>query len=163
MLITLIVLLSACSTTHIYIVRHGERLNGSDTTSLSAAGVQRAQDLARLMTDKKIDSVFTSNYTRTRQTAMPTARLFGLTMIEYNPRPTEQITNRLKKIKGKHILVVGHSDTILEIAKQLETKPTMPKIQALDFDNILTVTIKRTFGKKKITLNENTYGKQTKP
>ncbi len=156
-------LFAACSTTHIYIVRHGERLNSSDTTSLSAAGLERAQDLARLMTDKKIDSVFTSNYTRTRQTATPTAQLFGLTMIQYNPRPTEQITNRLKKIKGKNVLVVGHSDTILEIAKQLETKPTISKIEALDFDNILTVTIKRTFGKKKITLEENTYGKQTKP
>jgi phosphohistidine phosphatase SixA len=154
---------SACSTARIYIVRHGERLNASDTTSLSAAGLVRAQDLAQLMSDKEIDSVFTSNYTRTRQTATPTAQLFGLTMVEYNPRPTEQIANRLKQIKGKNVLVIGHSDTILEIAKGLETKPKRQKIESLDFDNMLTITIKRQFGSKKTTLTESTYGKQTMP
>jgi broad specificity phosphatase PhoE len=156
-------LFSACSTTRIYIVRHGERLNSTDTTSLSAAGLVRAQDLAQLMTDKEIDSVFTSNYTRTRQTATPTAKRFGLTTVTYNPRPTEQIVNRLKQINGKNVLVVGHSDTILDIAKGLETKPQRQKIESLDFDNLLTVTIKRQFGNKKITLVESTYGKPTMP
>jgi broad specificity phosphatase PhoE len=162
-LFALIVALSACSTTRIYIVRHGERLNSSDTTSLSADGLVRAQDLAQLMSDKKLDSVFTSNYTRTRQTASPTAKRFGLRMTEYNPRPTELISSRLKKISNKNILVVGHSDTILEIAKGLEAKPKRQKIESTDFDNVLTVIIKKQFGIKKTTIEESTYGKSTTP
>jgi broad specificity phosphatase PhoE len=162
-LFTLMVLGSACSTTRIYIVRHGERLNSSDTTSLSAAGLQRAEDLAQLMSDKQIDTVFTSNYLRCVQTAQPTANKFNLPLVKYVPRPTELIANRLKSIKNKNILVVGHSDTILEVAKWLETTPTLPKIEGTDFDNVLTVVVKRKLGSKKTTLQETTYGKPTPP
>jgi broad specificity phosphatase PhoE len=162
-LLLLAVCCSACSTTRIYIVRHGERLNSSDTTSLSEIGYERAETLALVLADKDIDSIFVSDYARTRQTAQPTADRLNLPLITYNPRPAELIASRLKNIKNKNVLVVGHSDTILEVAKRLETTPTRSKIEGTDFDNFLVVRIKRTFGHKKTTLQELTYGRQTPP
>ena len=157
------VLFSACSTTRIYIVRHGERLNASDTTSLSEAGYERAETLALVMADKNLDSIFVSPYARTRQTAQPTAERTGIVPVEYNPRPTDLIANRLKQVKGKNMLVVGHSDTILEVAKWLEAKPVRQKIEATDFDNLLIVTIKQRLGRRKTTLQERVYGRPTLP
>jgi len=154
---------SACSTTRIYIVRHGERLNTSDTTSLSEAGYERAETLALVMADKNLDSIFVSPYARTRQTAQPIAERLGIVPVEYNPRPTELIASRLKRIKGKNILVVGHSDTILEVVKWLEAKPARQKIESTDFDNLLIVTIKQGLGGKKSTLQERVYGRLTLP
>ena len=154
---------SACSTARIYIVRHGERLNSSDTTSISAAGQQRAQALADFMANKRIDAIFVSPYQRTRQTAQPTADRLNLALTEYQPRPTNLIASRLKTQKNKNSLVVGHSDTILEVAKWLETTPSLPKIEPTDFDNMLIVTIKRTLGRRRVSLQETTYGQPTPP
>jgi broad specificity phosphatase PhoE len=70
---SLVLSLSSCYTSKIYIVRHAERLDQSADTPLSAAGHQRAKDLAEKLGKENIDSIFVSNYQRTRQTAQPLA------------------------------------------------------------------------------------------
>lgn len=81
------VLLTACSTTTVYIVRHAEKVNETDTTDLSPAGHQRALALADTLARQGIDSIFTTPTRRTRQTAAPLAK--GLTsrpwIIRLNP------------------------------------------------------------------------------
>jgi phosphohistidine phosphatase SixA len=159
----LLVSLSSCYTSKIYIVRHGERLDQSEDTPLSPAGLQRAKDLADNLSKETIDSIFVSKYQRNRQTALPLADLLGKQYAIYEPKPISVIVNRLNHLKGKNALVVGHSDTILEIAQGLGTRPSLPKIESSDYDNLFFVTIKKTLFGKTTTLIESTYGVKTLP
>lgn len=163
LLVALLTLLSSCSKTVIYIVRHGEKVGEADTTNLSPAGFARAAALADTLAGKGIDSIFSTPFRRTRQTAEPLAKRTGLRIVDYPAKPTEAIVRRLGKIRGKTVLVVGHSNTILEIAKGLGTQPTMSTIESGDFDNLFRVQIIRGPFVHSTTLLQKTYGQITPP
>ncbi|MBD2699883.1 histidine phosphatase family protein [Spirosoma sp. BT702] len=156
-------LLTACSTTTVFIVRHAEKVSEADTTDLTPAGHERAQALVDVLASKGVDSIFTTPYRRTRQTAAPLARQLGLTMVDYPARPNEAIVKRINLIRSKMVLVVGHSNTILDIAKGLGTQPSMTTIASGDFDNLLRVQIKRGLFGTSRTISQTTYGQPTPP
>ena len=156
-------LLTACSTTTVYIVRHGEKVNETDTTNLTPAGYARAAALADTLAKRHIDSIFTTPYRRTHQTAQPLATRLGIPLVDYPAKPTDAIVNRVSRIKNKTVLVVGHSNTILEIAKGLGAQPAMAKIESGDFDNLLRVTIHRGPFRKSVRFLQTTYGQITPP
>jgi broad specificity phosphatase PhoE len=158
-----ILLLTACSTTTVYIVRHAEKVNETDTTNLTPAGYARAEALADTLTTKGIDSIFTTPYRRTRQTAQPLATRRGIPLMDYPAKPTGAIVKRVSQIRSKTVLVVGHSNTILEIARGLGAKPAMTKIESGDFDNLLRVNIRRGLLGKSVTFSQFTYGVITPP
>ena len=150
--------LLACSpTSTIYIVRHADRLNDSDTSSLSDSGLVRAERLALRLAQVRLDSVFVTPYQRTRQTAQPTADANGLRLTEYPASPATRITNRLRAFRRKKVLVVGHSNTILGIAKALGTTPVRQQIDHGDYGNLLVVKMKRTKVSWQATLREERY------
>ena len=159
----LLISLTACHTSKIYIVRHAERLDQSVDTPLSSAGLQRAKDLADKLGKERIDSIFVSKYQRNHQTAQPLAELLGRSLTIYEHQPVNVIVTRLNGLKSKNALVVGHSDTIIEIAQGLGTKPALPKIESADFDNLFFVTIKKRLFGRTATLIESTYGAKTLP
>ena len=154
---------TACSTTTVYIVRHAEKVDETDSTDLSPAGRQRAVALADALVGRGIDSIFTTPYRRTRQTAQPLAQRIGIRPVDYVARPNDGIVNRVGRIRGKTVLVVGHSNTILEIAKGLGTRPTLTTIASGDYDNLLRVRIRRGLLDKSVRLTERTYGPPTSP
>lgn len=156
-------LLTSCTTSHIYIVRHGERLNNTDTTSLSAEGHARARLLAEELAGAGIDSIFCTPYLRTQQTAAPLAGRLSRSITTYPVSPTDAIVNRLKRLRGQNALVVGHSNTVLEIVQGLGKKPALAKIEAGDFDNLYEVTLKRGPFGRTVSLRESTYGRPTPP
>ncbi|GAB4049291.1 histidine phosphatase family protein [Spirosoma litoris] len=159
----LIIVSTACSTTTVYIVRHGEKVNETDTTNLSPAGYARAAALAERLGSQHIDSIFSTPYRRTRQTVQPLAQRLGIQVVDYPAKPTEAIVNRVSGIKGKTVLIAGHSNTILEIAKGLGAQPTMTKIESGDFDNLLQVKLHRGLFRKSVTFSQTTYGQITPP
>ncbi len=162
LLFTLFISFTACTrSASIYIVRHGERANDSDTTSLSAAGHERAFALAKRLEGLHLDTIFVTPYLRTQQTAAKVASLNALPFTQYPAAPTSAIISRLAKLDERRVLVVGHSNTILEIAKGLGTKPSMTKIEHLDYDNLLFIQIRHTLFGKRVHLYEETYGKPT--
>ena len=58
-----------------FIVRHAEKATtGGDDPDLSLAGQKRAEALARILNDSQITSVFVTEFKRTQETAVPTAR-----------------------------------------------------------------------------------------
>ncbi|TAE33615.1 MAG: phosphoglycerate mutase [Cytophagales bacterium] len=145
----LALLLSACSTSNIYITRHAERANESDTTSLSAAGHVRARALAERLASEDIDSIFVTPYLRTAQTATPLASRLGLPLTKYPTSPVSTIASRLRNLRSKNALVVGHSNTILEIAKALGTTPSIQKIEHAEYRNVLFIRMRRSpFGQR---------------
>jgi broad specificity phosphatase PhoE len=153
--------LTACSTTTVYVVRHAEKVSETDSTDLSPAGFRRATALADKLGNESIDSIFTTPYRRTRQTAEPLAKRLAIPMRDYPAKPISAITQRINTIKGKTVLVVGHSNTILEIVKGLDAQPSLTKIGSDDFDNLFQVRIKgKPFGTS-VKLTELTYGEPT--
>ena len=154
---------AACSKTTVYLVRHAEKVDETDSTDLSPSGQERAMALADTLANGGIDSIFTTPYRRTRQTAEPLARRLSIRLMEYAPTPNDVVVSRVSRIRNKTVLVVGHSNTVLEIARALGATPTLPKIESGDYDNLLTLRIKRRPFGKTVDLSEKTYGPATRP
>jgi broad specificity phosphatase PhoE len=144
------VLFVSCSHSY-YVVRHAERAaqgpNMSSDVPLSEAGLQRAQALKELMKNKKIDEVYSTNTTRTKTTAQPTADQFGKTVTIYGPRPDSAFIQMLKT-KKKNILIVGHSNTVDDVVNMLTGRKDIPAdLAETEYDNLFVVKIK---GKKAV-------------
>ncbi len=140
--IVLVCLATGCTRTY-YVVRHAEKAPGSPKDpQLSDAGQQRAERLKTLMADKKIAHIFATPTIRTQATARPTSDLTGVPIELYGPVPDSLFINRLKQRK-RNTLVVGHSNTIDDIANMLCRK----KVVAGDlpdsaFSNIFVIKMK---------------------
>ncbi|MBG0858477.1 MAG: histidine phosphatase family protein [Bacteroidales bacterium] len=148
-------LLVSCTTTNIYLVRHAEKADNTANPPLSNIGFQRADILRDTLLNKDIDSIFVSGFLRTQQTAQPLCDVLDMNYVIYNKDSTEQLIHRLKKIKGKNVLVVGHSDNVPEIISILSNRTV--NIPETVFDRMYIVTIK--YGLKTTTsLKETTYG-----
>ena len=94
----------------VVLVRHAEKVDDSRDAELSETGRARAEVLAALLKDMKIDTIYSSDYIRTRDTARPLAEALGLELELYNPGDLEALATKLRAAEGR-ILVVGHSNT----------------------------------------------------
>ncbi len=94
----------------IVLVRHAEKVDDSRDPELSETGRARAEVLAALLKDMQIDTIYSSDYIRTRDTARPLAEALGLELELYNPGDLEALATKLRAAEGR-ILVVGHSNT----------------------------------------------------
>lgn len=163
-LLLCLLFLSACNRpvqSTYYLVRHGEKVDDSSDPALSTAGQQRAETLKKLLAGKKISAVYTTKYLRTTNTGKPLADAMQLNIQNYDPRNQQPFIEDLKKIEGRNILVVGHSNTIRHIANGLYEKDTLTKdLLESDFDNLYIVK-RQTLPKKKVSFEARTYGKPT--
>jgi len=137
----------AQKTTRIWLVRHAEK----DTTNrqdrdpdLSDEGKKRAMDLAKYLKGEKIDSIFATNYKRTKLTGYPTADKIGLSIHTYNPQDQKDFAEGLlKNAVGEKILIIGHSDTLLPLLSAFGVESPLRELrEADDYDYIFTLTIK---------------------
>jgi len=124
----------------IFVVRHAERADTSDGSApmmatdpdLSPAGKARAESLATMLKDARVASIYTTQYKRTKQTAEP----LGLTPVEVNSREVAAVVEKLKA--GENALIVGHSNSVGAIIKQLGvTEPVT--LSDDDYDNLFIV------------------------
>ena len=102
----------------IYLVRHSEKeipeMDRSDPP-LTPCGKQRSESLSRFLSDVPIDVVYSTDYTRTRNTAFPTAKSKSLSVDLYDADALEYFSKLLIKRK-QNALVVGHSNTTAVLA-----------------------------------------------
>jgi broad specificity phosphatase PhoE len=124
----------------IFFVRHAEKAqSGGKDPALSEAGVARAEMLAKILKDAAITAVYTTEFKRTQQTAVPLAKALGINLTTV---PASDITALVSKLRdGKeNALVVGHGNTIPELIKALEIA-TPINIGENDYDNLFIVTL----------------------
>lgn len=125
--------------TTIILVRHAEKSAPTGDIPLSEAGFERAQTLARVVSDAGISAIYTSRFLRTIQTAEPSARLLGLV-----PQQITEVEALAKNILDHHagqtVLVVHHSDTLPELIAALGAR-TKPTIGDDEFDKLFVVTV----------------------
>jgi broad specificity phosphatase PhoE len=155
LLLLLVVSVQAACTTRYYLVRHAERLDNSAHSPLSEAGHARAQTLRDTLLDKDIHRIFASTYVRTQQTARPLAETLDMPITLYQPDTTAGLLERLRRIRGENVLVVGHSDNIPELVQGLCGQTV--SIAHQDYDNLFVVTVRRATHTKR-TLLRLTYG-----
>lgn len=135
-------------TTTVYLVRHAEKdltdVNTKDP-NLTRLGRQRATDLAKLLGDKNIAAVFSSNYKRNLQTADPIAQKMKLVPIVYNPSDTKALADKiLQDYKGKTVLIVGHSNTLIPQTKALGGYTSFSEIEDSNYRTLIRLTINGT-------------------
>lgn len=130
-----------------YLIRHAEkdRTNSENhDPGLTEQGKLRAERWASYFTDIPLDAIYSTNYVRTRMTAMPVAQQKGLPVIQYDPGQFYS-PDLVKNTLGKHILIVGHSNTTPELVNKLVLENKYPHMD--DKDNH-TLYIVRTDGLK---------------
>jgi broad specificity phosphatase PhoE len=86
---------------------------------LSASGIQRSGKLLETLITYRIDSIFSTNFNRTKNTVLPLANKFGIAVRFYDPKNQSIFAEKLKGIIGKTVVVVGHSNTIPALSNLL--------------------------------------------
>ena len=145
--------------TVIYIVRHAEKdvSDASNTNpGLNAEGKIRAKDLAQTLKNEKFAAVFSTPYKRSMETAAPVAQRSGLPVLNYSGL-AELVHTIKSSYPYKTTLIVGHSNTILDIAKAFGTQPLAEKLIDDDYDLLLKVIIDK---KGQSHLKIYRYGKE---
>lgn len=136
--------ISQAQTTTIVLVRHAEKetTTMSGDPVLSAAGTQRAQQLVQALSEFTINQLYSTNFIRTRATLEPLAAKTNLAISLYDPRAQEAFAATLKEMKGKTIVVSGHSNTIPRLVNLLIDAPgKYPDLDDSVYDKIYIVRI----------------------
>ncbi len=147
LLFSFLLILSACTAQNspktIYIVRHAEKqLEGKDP-ELAYIGEVRAKKLAQILEKEAIKRVLSTDYTRTRNTAQPTATAAGLTLEVYDPKNQEALVADLRASEG-NVLVVGHSNTVSQLANAfVDEGEKFADLNDLEYDFIYVVTLEK--------------------
>jgi phosphohistidine phosphatase SixA len=124
-----------------YLVRHAERFEGPDST-LTPEGRVRAGVLNRLLKDSAINKIYITPYRRSVETA-DSLRIFQqVDTVYYQPDTTgESLIYELTRREdwGKHILVIGHANTLIPIMKSLGARPPVDSIGSNEYNRLFIV------------------------
>ena len=142
----------------VFIVRHAEKQSDDPKDKdplLTDSGALRAIDLMKLLRGEKIDSIFTTDYKRTKLTAFPLADKIGIAIKTYDAAQQKEFAKQLiENATGKKILIVGHSNTVLELVEAFGAEKPVKELTDDDYDYIFEVTIKG----DKAEVKANRYG-----
>jgi broad specificity phosphatase PhoE len=131
--------------TLVLLVRHAEKAPGTGDVPLSEAGNARARALAEVGRESAIESIITTQFARTRQTAEPLAAALRITP-QVVPaqadvaRHAADVAAAVRQQAGKAVLVVGHSNTIPSIVAALGG-PRFPDLCEAEYDRLFLVII----------------------
>lgn len=132
----------------IYLVRHAEKALSTDNPKdppLTPCGQQRAESLASFLGEVSLDAIYSSEYTRTKSTAQPTATTKQLEVKIYNPRELNDFAKLLIDRK-EDAFVVGHSNTTGTLAGLLVGQEIGTFDEAI-YNRIYQVTIYKKKGR----------------
>ena len=142
------------NTSNIIIVRHAEKDTGNNP-ALTEAGMKRAQKLSSLFAGMKPDEIYSTPYVRTRQTVTPWAKEIAVEITEYNPKDMVQFVEYLQGLKGKTVLIAGHSNTNPQLVNLLINEEKYKNLDDMDYETIFIITIKNGVGKAKVMKDKN--------
>lgn len=134
-------MIATAQKTTVWIVRHAEKdtayVNRQDP-DLTATGQQRALDLATYLQKENIIKVFSTDTKRTKQTAKHVKAPLEI----YNPKNLTGLLEVLnQQVKGKSVLIVGHSNTVLETIEAFGGKRPVTLLTDDDYDYIFKIEL----------------------
>jgi broad specificity phosphatase PhoE len=114
----------------VYLIRHFEKQQQSTSDdvpnkarpnkgpSLTQIGVNKAESLAEFLKDKNIRFIYSTDYTRTFQSALPSSMRLDIAITLYSPKDLASFADELKALDG-NVLVLGHSNTTPQLLSLL--------------------------------------------
>jgi len=127
------------------IIRHAEKsADDPKDPSLSEAGQARAQRASERLADERVTAAYATRYRRTQMTATKTAQAHGLEVSTYDAaQPAADFAAQLRRTHPAGIvLVVGHSNTVADIAGAL-CGCTVSPVREDEYDRWIEVKIGR--------------------
>jgi broad specificity phosphatase PhoE len=124
----------------IYVIRHAEKKADKDNPALSEEGEERAERLKKILQDKDIKAVYSSDTRRTRHTIIPFADDKGLHLNLYDTDNHGELVAKLQDEK-ENVVVIGHSNTVHHIINLLVGRKIMEELEESDYENIFIVYI----------------------
>lgn len=121
----------------LYLVRHAEKTAAVEDPGLTEAGSERSRWLAMWLADKRLRSIWSSDYLRSRATAQPAAEAMDMDLRLYDPRQLEAFARTLLQ-QAETALVVGHSNTTPQLASLLCECPVAP-MEDSEHDRLIVV------------------------
>ena len=152
-LFVFLILFSAVSatwaqSTTVYIVRHAEKDMADGNVKdprLTPEGLKRSFDLSTKMESEEISAIFSTNYIRTIQTAEPLSKRIKKKIQIYDPTIVSDIVRTVNNgYKGKTVLIVGHSNTILPMIRAFGGSTTITEIKDYDYSYLFKLIINDT-------------------
>ena len=143
-------LVSAASTTTVFVMRHAEKLTSNPQDKdppLAPAGEARALELVqhfgRAPKGQGLDAIIVSEFRRTQDTVRPLANQLGIPVIVVPAAdPAGAAKRALAENRGGRVLIVGHSDTVPQIVEELSGVEVGPMSEA-DYGTIYIVAVPR--------------------
>jgi len=130
-------------TTTYYLIRHAEK-DRSDPTNkdpkLTEEGVARAKKWADYFDAIPLDQIYSTSYSRTRQTSAYTATKQNLMVEQYEVG--KLYTEDFKLLtNGKQVLIIGHSNTTPALVNKIIGRDTYVDMKDDDNASLYKVTI----------------------
>lgn len=129
--------------TTIILLRHAEKDTSTPGSTmmqanpdLSLKGKERAEKLLEILKQYSFDSIFSTNFNRTRNTVLPLAKKLNKEITLYDPKNQDVFAEKLKALKGQSILVVGHSNTIPVLVNLLTGITKYPNLADDEYNKI---------------------------
>ena len=126
-----------------YLIRHAEK-NRTDLSNknphLSDFGLTRSKEWVQVLRNIKFDRIYSTNYFRTKETAVPLAISNNLEITLYDHKKINY-PDFLKVNSGMNILIVGHSNTIPVIVNSLIGSDKYKLISDDNNSNLYIITI----------------------
>jgi broad specificity phosphatase PhoE len=136
------------TTTTVVLVRHAEKaLSTIEDPPLAPEGEQRSEHLAQMFGEGagagRLEAIYVSNTRRTQQTAAPlAARLHLVPVILASTDAGASASRILSEHRGGAVLVIGHTNTVPELVRELSGKEIEP-IADGDFGEIYVLSVPR--------------------
>jgi len=141
----------------LYVVRHAEKDTGNNPV-LSSKGRERAGDLHRALQNRPVDLILVSQYRRTGMTGDSVRLYRNIETRSYKADATgDDLFKLINSYNGqfKHILIIGHSNTVPVIVRRAGAKDYLPlELPDSSYDHLFTVRAQQ----GKITWQLEKYG-----
>jgi broad specificity phosphatase PhoE len=136
----------SAATTTVVLVRHAEKAPGAvKDPPLDPAGERRAERLAQMFGEVKglgrLDAIYVTDTRRTQQAAAALASRLG---VRPTVLPAADVKRAARDVlndhRGGRALIVGHSNTVPEIVRELSGM-TAPPMTEDEYDTLYVVTV----------------------
>jgi phosphohistidine phosphatase SixA len=155
-LVAAVVYWNSATTTTIVVIRHAEKQIGTiDDAPLSPQGEQRATRLAQMFGDSesfgRVKQIYVTDTRRAQQTAAGLAQRLGLkpVVVEGKASASDIASRVMRENRGGLAIVIGHSNTVPQIVKELSDAHEVPAIGDEEFDTMYVVPVP-TIGKASV-------------
>lgn len=130
----------------IILVRHVEKDTAATADKkdpeLSDAGKERAMKLVTATKKYKFDEIYSTDFKRTRGTAEPTATKRKKAIQTYDASKPQELVDKIMASKNDKFLVVGHSNTIPQLANLIGKRMVFRDLLDTEYSVIWVVKMK---------------------